>query len=288
MAGENTLAKHADSIYNPPTILGPDPQLSLFSICLEERECHTMDNTPTIITPTRTQEEPHIGPDAIMISITSELRTMAKLSNAERTSLKIMCPFEFFLIQRAGKPPLALAGPLLGSPQAAIVLEKLIALGAQRIWVMGWCGSLQPELRIGDLIIPTTALCEEGTSAHYPVAEKEKHTNPTLNEYLGAALHRANLPFLAGPVWTTDAIYRETQAKVADYRGKGILAVEMEMSALITVAAYRSAALAGVLVVSDELSSLIWRPGFMDRTIRKRSQEACTAILELCMNEDYK
>jgi len=245
-----------------------------------------MNKSGTLITPTRTQEEPQIGPDAIMISITSELRTMAKASNAERTSLKIMCPFEFFLIKRTGKPPLALAGPLLGSPQAVIVLEKLIALGAQRIWMVGWCGSLQPDLRIGDLIIPTTALCEEGTSAHYPADEKNKQTNPGLNEYLKSTLQRANLPFLAGPVWTTDAIYRETQDKVADYRSKGILAVEMEMSALITVAAYRSAALAGVLVVSDELSSLVWRPGFMDKAIRKRSRDACTAILDLCMNED--
>lgn len=243
-----------------------------------------MNKATTLITPTRTREEPFIGPDAIMISIASELKAMAKASNAEKTSLKIMCPFEFFLIKRAGKPPLALAGPLLGAPQGVIVLEKLIALGARRLWVLGWCGSLQPDLRIGDLIIPTTALSEEGTSAHYPVDEKARRTDPSLNEYLGDALHRANLPFLAGPVWTTDAIYRETQAKVADYRSKGILAVEMEMSALITVAAYRSVALAGVLVVSDELSSLTWQPGFTDKTITKRSREACTVVLELCMD----
>jgi uridine phosphorylase len=219
-----------------------------------------------------------------MISIASELRAMAKASHAEKTPLRIMCPFEFFLIKRAGKPPLALAGPLLGAPQGVIVLEKLMALGAQRLWVLGWCGSLQPDLRIGDLIIPITALSEEGTSAHYPVDEERRRTDPALNEYLGDALHRAHLSFVAGPVWTTDAIYRETRAKVTDYRSKGILAVEMEMSALITVAAYRSAALAGVLVVSDELSSLAWRHGFLEKTVTKRSRQACTVLLELCMN----
>jgi len=243
-----------------------------------------VNNTNTLITPIRTQEEPRIGPDAIMISITSELRAMAKLHNAERTFLRIMCPFEFFLIKKRRKPPLALAGPLLGAPQSAIVLEKLIALGAKRLWVMGWCGSLQPDLRIGDLILPTTTLSEEGTSAHYPVDEKIRRTDPALNEKLRNALDKANLPFMAGPVWTTDAIYRETRSKVAEYGSRGILAVEMEISALITVAAYRSVALSGVLVVSDELSSLEWRPGFRDDTIKKRSREACAVLLDICLN----
>lgn len=242
-----------------------------------------MNNTKTLITPTRTQGEPRIGTDAIMISIASELRAMAELSNAKKTSLKIMCPFEFFLIKRDGKLPLALAGPLLGAPQGAIVLEKLIALGARRLWVLGWCGSLQPDLRTGDLIIPTYALSEEGTSAHYPVDEKGRRTDSALNEHLGNALQRANLSFITGPVWTTDAIYRETRAKVMEYGSKGILAVEMEMSALITVAAYRSVALAGVLVVSDELSSLEWRPGFRGETIKKSSREVCEVLLDLCM-----
>jgi uridine phosphorylase len=243
-----------------------------------------VNNTTTLITPIRTQDEPCIGPDAIMISITSELRAMAKLSNAEKTSLRIMCPFEFFLIKREGKPPLALAGPLLGAPQAAIVLEKLIALGAQRLWVLGWCGSLQPDLRIGDLIVPTAALSEEGTSAHYPVDEETRRTDPVLNEKLKNALSRANLPFITGLMWTTDAIYRETRAKVAGYQSKGILAVDMEVSALITVAAYRSVAMTGVLVVSDELSSLEWRPAFRDDAIKKSSRGACTVLLDLCLN----
>jgi uridine phosphorylase len=243
-----------------------------------------MNTNRVLITPTRAEGEPRIAPDAIMISITPELRATAKLHNAERTSLKALCPFEFFLIQREGKLPLALAGPLLGAPQAAIVLEKLIALGAQRLWVLGWCGSLQPDLRIGDLIIPTSALSEEGTSAHYPVDEGSRRTDPALNEHLKNALHRANLPFITGPVWTTDAIYRETRAKVVEYGSKGILAVEMEISALITVAAYRSVALAGVLAVSDELSSLEWRHGFRGETVLKNSRQACAVLFDLCLN----
>lgn len=245
-----------------------------------------MRESRTMIEPTRGEEEPLIGPDAIMVSMPSVLRVMADLSHAEKKALRIMSPFEFFLVKRDQMPPLSLAGPLLGAPQAVIVMEKLIALGAKKLLVLGWCGSLQPDLMIGDLIIPTTALSEEGTSAHYPMNKKRVQTNSLLNARLGDALEKTNLPFTTGPVWTTDAIYRETEKKVATYRKSGFLAVEMEMSALITVALYRCVELAGLLVVSDELSSLKWHTGFGGDTLKKRSREACKVLLDLCINRE--
>jgi purine-nucleoside phosphorylase len=159
-------------------------------------------------------------------------------------------------------------------------------LGAKRIWVIGWCGSLQPNITIGDLIIPTTALSEEGTSAHYPVNKKKKQTDPFLNKRLEDALEKSNLPFKRGPVWTTDALYRETSEKVTEYGKKGYLAVEMEMSALINVAIYRSIKLAGLLILSDELSSLQWNNGFGGRKLKKASRKAGRLILSLCMDEN--
>lgn len=194
-------------------------------------------------------------------------------------------PFKLFTVKMDKNLPLALAGPLLGAPQGVIAMEKLIALGAKRIWILGWCGSLQPYLQIGDLIIPTTALPEEGTSTHYPLSKKRRQTSSFLNKRLERALLKANLPFKKGPVWTTDAIYRETEKKVADYGTRGFLAVEMEMSALITLAVYRSVKLAGLLIVSDELFSLEWHCGFGVGKLKKRSREASSLLLDLCMDE---
>ena len=241
------------------------------------------DNRP-LIDPKRMKGEPLLGQDAIMIAIPSELKSMVDLSQAERTPLRMLSPFKLFTIKREEDFPLALVGPLLGAPQAVIVMEKLIALGAKRIWVLGWCGSLQPHLRIGDLIIPTHALSEEGTSAHYPVDKEICETSFFLNTALEAALSKAALPFKRGPVWTTDAIYRETERKVIAYGKKGYLAVEMEMSALIRLAAYRSVELAGLLVVSDELFSLKWHSAFKIDRLKKRSKAAGRLILNLCLN----
>jgi len=139
-------------------------------------------------------------------------------------------------------------------------------------------------LVIGDLIIPTTALSEEGTSAHYPVNNNKKQTDRSLNKRLEVALQKANLPFKKGSIWTTDALYRETSEKVTEYGKRGYLAVEMEISALITVSIYRSVKLAGLLLVSDELFSLQWKHGFGTAKLKKASRNAGRILLDLCMD----
>jgi len=55
----------------------------------------------------------------------------------------------------------------------------------------------------------------------------------------------------------------------------------MEMSALMTLAIYRSVKLAALLVVSDELFDLNWRRGFSDPKFKKRSHLAADLLLGL-------
>ncbi len=72
-----------------------------------------------------------------------------------------------------------MAGPAVGAPMAVLTLEKLIALGARRIIVYGWCGSLRETLRTGDILLPTWARSDEGTSAHYPLNSRPESHAPT-------------------------------------------------------------------------------------------------------------
>ncbi|HYR02519.1 MAG TPA: nucleoside phosphorylase, partial [Syntrophobacteria bacterium] len=160
-----------------------------------------------------------------------------------------------------GDRTITLAGPVLGAPQAVLVLERLIALGSRTVLVLGWCGSLQPQIRIGDWVMPTGARSEEGTSSHYPAASSAVAPDPSLGSRLRSFCDQGDHAVHAGPVWSTDAPLRETVGKVLSYGGEGLLAVEMEMAALFRVAEYRRVSLAGLLVVSDELFTLKWRPG---------------------------
>jgi uridine phosphorylase len=240
---------------------------------------HRLDEKQIIIQPRRGRKDPQAGPDALMVMVPSQLKFIRRRTSAQKARVSDGGLWDYYLAAVDHQLPLTLTGPMVGAPQAVIVMEKLIALGAKRIWVTGWCGSLQPDVRIGDLVIPTGAHSEEGTSTHYPVPWRRPESDANLNRRLQGALRTKGLPFHTGGVWTTDAPYRETLEKVKRYQRLGVLAVEMEMSALMTVALFRAVSVAALLVVSDELFDLKWKPGFSDPLLQKRSRAAAEILL---------
>jgi uridine phosphorylase len=131
------------------------------------------------------------------------------------------------------------------------------------------------------LVIPTSAIAEEGTSLHYPLPSGAPQTDQDLTFALQESLRKKGEICRLGKVWTTDAPYRETKSKVKSYQDQGVLAVEMEMSALMTVAAYRGVKMVGLLVVSDELFNLIWHTGFRDPAFKRKRELAAQTLLGL-------
>jgi uridine phosphorylase len=238
-------------------------------------------NNEAIIYPCKGTNEPLIGPDALMVMIPSELVYLVRLTKAKEVSSKDMNLYRLYQTVEGTGAPITLSGPFLGAPQAVIGMEKLIVSGARRIWALGLCGSLQHNVRIGDIVIPSGAVSEEGTSRHYPIIDQVLESDTKLTLMLEEELTQLGLTFSKGKVWTTDAVYRETRDKVRNYQEQGILAVEMEISALMTLALYRSVAMAGVLVVSDELFDLKWRPGFSSPLLKESLRAAGKALLSL-------
>ena len=179
--------------------------------------------------------------------------------------------------------PVALAGPMLGAPQAILALEKLIALGVRDVVAVGWCGSLQANVHIGDVVLPSGAVSEEGTSKHYPVCVPDPGPSEALLNPLREALGAGGFEVREGRVWSTDAPYRETVGKILGYQAQGVLAVDMEASALFTVAHFRKIRLAMALVVSDDLSDLSWKHGFREpRFLETRERLAELTLKIVC------
>lgn len=176
--------------------------------------------------------------------------------------------------------PLAVVGPMLGAPQVILVLEKLIALGVTQVMAVGWCGSLQPDVKIGDLVLPTGAFSEEGTSPHYPIANPQPGPSRKLLKALKEALPDGTMRVHEGLLWSIDAPFRETVKKVLNYQQAGVLAVDMETSALFTVASFRGIGMAVALAVSDDLSSLRWVHGFGERGFIRTREEVVKSVLK--------
>lgn len=165
------------------------------------------------------------------------------------------------------------AGPAVGAPMAVLCMEKLIVLGARRIILVGWCGALQQGLEVGSVLLPGQALCGEGTSRYYS-SESGPRPSAALTAWLRDTLIRSGISWQEGRVWSTDAPYRETRDLLARLRREeDIVAIDMEYSALCTVALFRGIDFASLMLVSDELWQKEWKPGFARPAFRQQSQE---------------
>ena len=170
----------------------------------------------------------------------------------------------------------------IGAPAAVTWMEEFIVAGARRFIFAGTAGSLQPSLPIGSLALATSAVREEGTSYHYLPADIVPHAAPSLVTSLRAAGEARGRELTAGAVWSTDAVYRETSAKVARYAAQGVLGVEMEVAALFAVAMTRQVEAALIVVMSDELFHP-WTPGFHHDALLAGMREAAEIALDAAM-----
>jgi uridine phosphorylase len=221
--------------------------------------------TTCIINPMRSTGEPHLPATGILAVNPSDASGFTDLAR-----YYALLKHPFFNAQLYSNESFFLAGPAVGAPMAAICLEKLIALGASRVIVYGWCGSLHPSLMAGELFVPTTGLSEEGTSVHYQTHNRCGDGFFRL-QIIDALRQEGYLP-KQGQVWTTDAVYRETREKVERYSAQGILAVDMEYTALCSVAAFRGVSLTAVMQVSDELFQPQWTPRLHHKKFRADSR----------------
>jgi len=235
----------------------------------------------SLIRPRKSRNDPAVGPDVLLVLTPDDLAQILKHNREKEPACYDMGFFKLYQVRDRTRGAITFCGPFIGAPQAAMGMEKLIALGARDLWALGWCGSLQPGLLVGHLVIPSSAISEEGTSRHYPIRESRPRANHVLNQILEAALHNRDQTVTMGEVWTTDAPYRETLSKVKAFQRRNILAVEMEMSALMTVALFRSVRFAALLVVSDELFNFKWHAGFRDPEFIAKRHLAAQVLLGL-------
>jgi len=159
----------------------------------------------------------------------------------------------------------ALLHPGVGAALAAVRLENAIALGCRRFVACGGAGALVPDLALGHVVVPTSAVRDEGTSYHYLPPDREVRADPEAVRLVEGLLNERGVPCVLGKTWTTDGPYRETQARVSRRRQEGCLVVEMGAAALFSVAQFRQVPLVSLLYAGDSLASDEWDHRSWDR-----------------------
>ena len=147
--------------------------------------------------------------------------------------------------------PVSVQATGMGCPSAAIVVEELVQLGVKRLLRVGTCGGLQPDLKLGDLIVAISAVAADQTAQHLV---DEPHVPTADWELVHAAVHAAKemgKPVRVGPIVSSDLFYNPDGGQYQRWSDRGVLAVEMEAAVLFTLGALRKVKTGCLLTVSD-------------------------------------
>jgi purine-nucleoside phosphorylase len=143
----------------------------------------------------------------------------------------------------------------MGTPSLSIVVEELLRLGARRLIRVGTCGGIAMGLQTGDLVIATAACPVDGATRTYLHGEPyAPAADFDLTRALVDAAAAAGVEAQTGLVASVDVFYNTDDDYASRWRERGVLAFEMEASALFFLAARAGVQAACALTVSDVLS----------------------------------
>jgi len=150
----------------------------------------------------------------------------------------------------------------IGSPSLSIGLEELVRIGAHTFIRVGTCGSLQPEMKLGDLVITTGAVRLDGASQDYAMIEYPAVADFRLVDALVKAAEKHKLRYHLGITASTDTFYTgQGRPGYKDYLAShkkhifkdlqmaGVKNFEMEASALLTLSSIFGVKAGAVCVV---------------------------------------
>jgi len=147
----------------------------------------------------------------------------------------------------------------IGCPSAAICLEELVRVGADTFIRVGSCGSLQDQIALGDLVISTATVRDDGTSRDYVPISYPAVADRKIVAALETAALKLGHPHHVGITHTKDAFFieeahlmpqmEELRRRWEIYRAANVLATAMEASALFVVASIRKVRCGEILAV---------------------------------------
>lgn len=138
----------------------------------------------------------------------------------------------------------------VGAAGAICLFEELHAGGARRLIRLGTAGAMAPDLRAGDLVIAEAAIRDDGVTDQMLPPQYPAFATPELVLALAAAAAGRGAQARRSLAWTRALFHPGLlPLPTAIYAASGVIALEMELSALYVHAAARGYQRAGLLVI---------------------------------------
>lgn len=146
-----------------------------------------------------------------------------------------------------GVPILAISTGI-GGASAGIAVEELHNIGVEAMIRIGSCGSLQPQVKVGDIIIVNGAVRDDGASKTYIDAMFPAVPDAQLMLYCMEAAKEQNFQYHVGIARSHDSFYTDDEEVIDAYWSKqGVLGCDMETAALFTIGHLRGVKTASIL-----------------------------------------
>jgi len=136
----------------------------------------------------------------------------------------------------------------IGCPSAAIALEELSRIGADTFIRVGTTGALQKDIKMGDIVIATSAVRADGTSKNYAPVELPAVADFEVSLALVHAAQRLGQKVHFGAVLTSDAFYGDLDS-LKLWSKFNVLSVEMESSTIFTLCSVKKLKAGSILAV---------------------------------------
>ena len=172
----------------------------------------------------------------------------------------------------------SIQGTGMGIPSVSIYLNELItSYKAKNLIRIGSCGSMQPEIKIRDVILAMSASTDSHINKiHFNGMDYAPTANfDLLKKAYDIALEK-DIPIKVGSVLTTDTFYHDDPDSWKHWAKYGVLAVEMETAALYTLGAKFKVNALSILTVSD---SLVTR----EETTSEERQKTFNQMVEIAL-----
>lgn len=140
----------------------------------------------------------------------------------------------------------------IGSPVAALIIEILATADPKAVLFLGICGGLHRSLKVGDFILPTAAIRDEGASRHFMPPQVPALPTFKIQKFVSQMIVEQGYDYRTGVIHTTDYRFWEfdEQFKKQLYEERA-LAIEMETATLFSVGFASKVPVGALLLVSD-------------------------------------
>lgn len=157
--------------------------------------------------------------------------------------------------------PVSVTSTGIGCPSTAIAVEELAAIGADTFIRVGTAGGMQPDLALGDLVVATAAVRDEGTSQQYMPLAYPAVADPDVTLALRDAAVVGQSTVRLGIVHSKDSFYSQHHPQrmpIADKLAQrwrawilgGVLCSEMEAATLFVVSRVLGKRAGAILLVA--------------------------------------